>query len=989
MLNKNSLSVILLLFFSNLLVGQDNISIERVNQNLTAGLSNFQRENYSTASHYFKQYLSDMPDEEIIGSVEYLKNIALLKAGRRDGKPTLESSLKKDPSDPQANKAYKELAIYFTNQSSYDEAAYYFNKAKNVDPFLEPEFYFLKGVTFFKRKHFSEAEQAFKQISDFSGDQGYAANYYLGYMAYQNENLSEASGFLDIARSNPEYYEESLELQIAIYQKEKAYDKIIMEIGGQRFNSDLLNNALADAYFYSEDYKNSISYYNAIKKRLSHPQYYKLGYSYLKTDDSKQAIEHLKYSVLSEDTIGQYSAYFLGKLYLELGNYPYAITSFSKATAVSYNKDITKQAHYQLGKVHFLNEDYENAINTFNSYIDQYSRDENFNEINELIGESYLKTSNYERAIRYIDQLSYKSDNLKESYQLLAFKKASQLYNDRNFRDAVTYFKKSLKYPVDQELVYAANYWLGEAYFTGKRFDQAIDYYNSARRSSEFNEKATYGLAYSHFNKNQYLKATGYFYSFLGSYNDKNDAIYFDAFLRYADCLYASKQYKKAIEAYQNTMNISSRQQDYVIFQMGLIYALMDQPDQAFDKLEDVQSGSPYWDDAQFYTGKIFFEQSNYDLAINEFSELLLETQNSPYAPRAYLNRGISYFNQQQYDLAENDYKFILNQYPNHTTANSALLGLQELLTTQNRIDELDEYLTQYKKLNPEDSSIAAIEYEAARSLYFNRNYAQAIGSLRSFLAQYPNFSNKAEAFYYLADAYYRDNKPEKAIVYFDSISNPVYRFYNRAVTRKGRILIEQEQFEKALSQFRLLSDKARNTRELADAYGGMLEVFFNLGQYDSSLFYCKQIFDIESVSIETERKSIYFMGRNYMAINDFGNATDEFIKLINGPKDTYHKLARYYLSEIFFFEDKHKQSIESLFEFNKAFPEDEYWLGKSFLLIAKNYIEINEIFQARATLNSIIEKSPVQEITKEAMAMLEKLEQKESEVIKTDTVQK
>ena len=50
--------------------------------------------------------------------------------------------------------------------------------------------------------------------------------------------------------------------------------------------------------------------------------------------------------------------------------------------------------------------------------------------------------------------------------------------------------------------------------------------------------------------------------------------------------------------------------------------------------------------------------------------------------------------------------------------------------------------------------------------------------------------------------------------------------------------------------------------------------------------------------------------------------------------------------------------------------------------MIAENYIALEELFQAKATLNSIIEKSPNQEIVERATILLATIDKKESEVI-------
>lgn len=89
---------------------------------------------------------------------------------------------------------------------------------------------------------------------------------------------------------------------------------------------------------------------------------------------------------------------------------------------------------------------------------------------------------------------------------------------------------------------------------------------------------------------------------------------------------------------------------------------------------------------------------------------------------------------------------------------------------------------------------------------------------------------------------------------------------------------------------------------------------------------------------------------------------------------------AQYLLSQILYDQGDYEKSIDALYELNKNFGAYEYWLGRSFMLISDNYVAMDELFQAKATLNSIIENSPEQEVVQEAKDRLRKIEAREAE---------
>ena len=98
----------------------------------------------------------------------------------------------------------------------------------------------------------------------------------------------------------------------------------------------------------------------------------------------------------------------------------------------------------------------------------------------------------------------------------------------------------------------------------------------------------------------------------------------------------------------------------------------------------------------------------------------------------------------------------------------------------------------------------------------------------------------------------------------------------------------------------------------------------------------------------------------------------------INLVKDESASEAQYLLAELFFNKNEKKQALETLYTLNENFISQKYWVGKSYLLIAKIFISMDENFQAKATLNSLIDNSEIEIIRKEAIGLLNKLNRNE-----------
>jgi hypothetical protein len=78
------------------------------------------------------------------------------------------------------------------------------------------------------------------------------------------------------------------------------------------------------------------------------------------------------------------------------------------------------------------------------------------------------------------------------------------------------------------------------------------------------------------------------------------------------------------------------------------------------------------------------------------------------------------------------------------------------------------------------------------------------------------------------------------------------------------------------------------------------------------------------------------------------------------------------------------KASQNKCFEIINEVPSYDYWIGKSFILLADNYVSLKDTFQAKQTLQSIIENFEVDPLDPEdikalATEKLSALEAKES----------
>ena len=117
------------------------------------------------------------------------------------------------------------------------------------------------------------------------------------------------------------------------------------------------------------------------------------------------------------------------------------------------------------------------------------------------------------------------------------------------------------------------------------------------------------------------------------------------------------------------------------------------------------------------------------------------------------------------------------------------------------------------------------------------------------------------------------------------------------------------------------------------------------------------------------------------MARGDSTSAKDEFLNTLNAAQDEYGAEAKYLLAQLFYNQKAYRQSIETLVSLNNDFAEYQDWVGKSYLLLADNYVGLNNVFQAKATLQSLIDNFPQQSIKEAARKKMQEIDKRQIEI--------
>lgn len=990
----------LLVLTTALASGQHQLSQTKAERLYQKGTELVVHENYGAARKIFTEFLEEAsPNDPRRGEAEYYVAFSALNLNHIDGEKLIDQYISHHPSTPKAATAYYDLALFFYNDNKFSKASQYFRK---VDfPALtqdqQSEGHFKWGYSYFNQKQLDQALEQFNFVKNQSNSFSPAANYYAGFIEYSQGKYAEALTDLRKAETNASYASIVPYLIANVYYKQKRYDDLLAYTTSIRSRSGLQNQKelsmlAAEAYYFKGDYeKAALAYEGFLEEnpgRAEGSLLFRAGYSNYALNQTDKAITYLSKSAASRDSVSYYASYYLGIMYLKQGEKPLALNAFDYARKVPDDKKLAEEAMFQFAKVSYDAGRPEQAINEFEKFLATYRGSAHTNEVKELLAQAYVNGNNFRKAIEYIESLPSKNTEIQQAYQKAAYLMGAELFNKNNYSEAAAFFEKSLQYPRDMTYVALASLWAGEAYSIARRPQDAIRHYQKVismgnRVDGEIVQKTRYGLGYAYHALEDYDRALFNFREFTSQAN-RNTPNYVDGLIRLGDCYYVTKQYDAALSAYGSARNLGSPDNDYILLQTGVINGIkrnFAESRNNFTSLIQNYPKSPYSDEALFQRAQFEIEQGNYQASIEGLGQLINESSHSKLLPYAYMRRASAYYNLKQYDKTIADYSAVIRQFPNHPVAQDVLLPLQDALALAGRSAEFESYMTQFKRANPENKGLEVIEFESAKNAFFDQRYPTAVVTLNNFVNTYPQSPRLQEARYYIAESYYRMNDLTKALPVYQLLSEDKnFNMGSRVVGRVAEIQFKKGDYESAVKSFHRLEQLATNKNEQYNAWNGLMESFFLLSQYDSADVYARIILERGSVSAGGQNKASLYLGKSAMAQGDYESAQDEFLNTLNTAQDEYGAEAKYLLAEIFHRNKEYKKSYETLQGLTEDFAAYDEWVGKAYLLMADNFVEMDQVFQARATLQSLIDNFPMQSIKDVASRRLKEIDQAEAE---------
>ena len=955
----------------------------------------YNEQQYAMAQQLFDRTKINNQNDEIQAESAYYSANCAIRLGQPGAEQKISQFIYDYPTSSKQAQAYIDVSNFYFSQGDYEQALRYAEKINQdiLSPNDTDRFNFQKGYAYFHKKDNARAKTYLQQV-DLNGTYGNQAKYYLGYIAYANNDYQQANEFFANVESVEKYEERMGYYKADMQFKSGNFDQAIQEGLAQMPKATAeekseLSKIIGESYFNLKQYDKALPYllaYEGKNGKLSNVDFYQLGYSYYQQKDYSKAVSEFNKIIGGKDAVAQNAYHHLGESYLNLEQKTQALNAFKNASEMDFSTRIQEDAFANYAKLSYeIGNPYKSVPEVITDFLVKYPDTPYKQELNDLLVDSYISTKNYQAALDVLE--SNRTPLNKAAYQKVTFYRGVEYFNEGKFSLANNMFNKSIAERQDNKFVARATYWRGESEYALNRFSDAYQTFTTfkqlpqAQITPEY-KSAEYNLGYAAYKLKNYSNANTHFKNYLGVVKD--EAKKADATLRLADGYFVTKQYWPAMEMYNSIISSNSSYKDYAAYQKAISYGFVDKTPTKIDELQkfiNTYKSSSLVDDAIYELGSTYANTNQTNKAIETFNQLLTNHPQSNLVSKAILRQGVVYVNANQVDKAIERFKKVVNDYPGSQDAIEAVQNARIAYLDSGRSNEFASWV---QGLDFVDISTAELEndvYASAENQMANNNHQAALKSFNDYLSTYPNGLHATKAYFNSAEINYGNNKTAEAKANYEEVlKKGTSEYTEQTLVRLANIYLTEKDKNNAQRVLSQLETHSSNDSNKLFAQSNLMKLAYENNDTATAAKYANLLVANTKVDKRIKADATAISARVAVKNNDMSNARKLYEQLNTIGTADLKAEALYYDAYFKNADKKYEASNKVVEKLVKEYSAYKYYNAKGLVLLAKNFYQLKDSYQATYILESVIDNAAeFSDVVNEAQTELSKIKTEEA----------
>ncbi|MDM1047585.1 tetratricopeptide repeat protein [Sphingobacterium hotanense] len=698
-------------------------------------------------------------------------------------------------------------------------------------------------------------------------------------------------------------------------------------------------------------------------------------------------------SILSKvqptDAFYQSSLIGLGNIALKNGDKQAALAAFQKAAQLNYDQEVKADGLFNYGKILYELDSVRDALQPLQEYIALNFKDQSSEQGKETtesrITQVLTGTSNFQAGVYLLESFKNREEKAEMIYQKVTYYRGMEFYNERAFENSISMFMRSEKVPFDPEMAALATYWKAEAMYEVRKYGEAVDNFSkflqlpAARNTTVYNY-ANYALAYAAFRINRYNVAAQYFERFLASEEGSLDKkIRHDVIARLGDSYLSTRNYGRANEYYSRLIKEKAPNEDYALFQQGIIKGLQGDNEGKLNTLRAVVEQFPnsnYADDVAFEIPYLSFTTGDYESAISGLQQMIKRYPRSSYVPRALMTIGLVQYNNNDNEAAMATFQKVVEEYSTTSEAAQAMLSIENIYLDQGDATSYIHYATSNNIADLSVSEQDNLAFQAGRTLFARGQYGPAVEAINAYFDKFPKPRQEKHARYIRGVSLYHTGHPREALHDLNIILNDwTSQYTEQTLMTVAALYLSLKEYNEAIVHLKKLELNSDYKKNYGYAVTNLMICYYELGDFEQMENYVELIKNYDKASEAEIATAHLYSAKASLAKEDKATAMKELNLAALKGKSAASAEARYRVAMMQYENKEYSKAQKSAFDVIENMDEQDYWVAKSFILLADTYARKGDAVQARSTLESVIENyEGDDDIIPTAKARLQKL---------------
>ncbi|MFD2145684.1 tetratricopeptide repeat protein [Mucilaginibacter antarcticus] len=367
---------------------------------------------------------------------------------------------------------------------------------------------------------------------------------------------------------------------------------------------------------------------------------------------------------------------------------------------------------------------------------------------------------------------------------------------------------------------------------------------------------------------------------------------------------------------------------------------------------------SDYSDDADFEIAYTYFVKNDGDNAKALLQAMVQKYPRSSYIPRALVTIGLIDYNAGNDDLAVESFKQVVKDYASTDEAKQALKQVEKIYTDKGDAQTFITYATGTSIGNYTSAEQENIMYTAINNVYLRGDWQGTVSAVNAYFDKFPGKPiYEKESRFRRAEALVGLKRDDEAVMDYNVILNDwTSGATEKSLISMAKLYINKKKYNDAIPFLKKLEINSEYKADYTFAVNNLLLSYSKLNAADDVLKYVNLVRANEKTAQEDKFKTGLYAGLAYLQKGDTTAAVNEFDYTVSNTKTIAAAEAKYNLANIQYLKRQYKTSIKTCLEIAKEMSNYDYWVAKTFILLADNYVGTKETYQAKATLQSVLD---------------------------------